>query len=101
MAQEIKKKPAGKRNIIPDNLPGNGTDPEKKKNRFSIYWVYGIILLAIITYNLMRTVSTAGIEINQVYLTEILRGGDVADDIKADKEKTGIVVVRNKDIARL
>ena len=101
MAQETNKQPAGKRKLLPDNLPGTGNDPDKKKNKFSVYWVYGIILLAIILWNVMRTVSTAGIEMNQVYLTDILKAGDVAEDVKADKEKTGIVVVRNKDIARL
>ena len=101
MAQEIKKKPAGKPNIIPDNTPGTGNDPNKKKNRFSIYWVYGIILLALIAYNLQRTVSTQGIEVNQGYLTQLIKTGDVVEDRSLESEKTGLVVVRNKNIARM
>ncbi|MEJ7609735.1 MAG: ATP-dependent zinc metalloprotease FtsH [Ferruginibacter sp.] len=91
----------GKRNFNPDNIPTPADDPNKKKNKFSIYWVYGVILLGLIVYNVMRTVSTAGIEVNQVYLTELLKQGDVVQDLRIDKEKTGLVVVRNKNIARM
>ncbi len=101
MAQEIKKKSDGKRGIIPDNIPGTGNDPEKKKNKFSIYWIYGIILLALILYNVMRTVSTAGIEVNQGYLTQLIKAGDVVEDRSLESDKTGLVVVRNKNIARM
>ena len=94
-------KPGGKRNFNPDNIPTPTDDPNKKKNKFSIYWVYGVILLGLIVYNVMKTVSTAGIEVNQVYLTELLKQGDVVQDLKIDKEKTGLVVVRNKNIARM
>ena len=101
MAQETNKQPAGKRKLLPDNLPGTGNDPDKKKNKFSVYWVYGIILLVIILWNVMRTISTAGIEVNQGYLTQLIKAGDVIQDRSTESDKTGLVVVRNKNIARM
>ena len=101
MAQETNKQPAGKRKLLPDNLPGTGNDPDKKKNKFSVYWVYGIILLVIILWNVMRTVSTAGIEVNQGYLTQLIKAGDVTEDRSIESDKTGLVVIRNKNIARM
>ncbi|MBL0054961.1 MAG: ATP-dependent zinc metalloprotease FtsH [Chitinophagaceae bacterium] len=88
------------RKFNPDNIPPKGDDP-KKKNRFNIYWIYGILFVAIVGWNLIRGVSSAGIEMNQQYLSELLKAGDVEQDMKKDKEKTGLVVVRNKKIVRV
>ncbi len=101
MAQQNMNQQSNKRKISPDNVPPTGEDPLKKKNKFNIYWIYGIIFISIIAYNLIRGVSSAGIEINPVHYQEILKAGDVQQDIKEDKEKTGLVVVRNKKIVRL
>ncbi len=92
---------SNKRKISPDNIPPTGEDPLKKKNKFNIYWIYGIIFISLIAYNLFRNVSSAGLEINPVHYQEILAAGDVQQDLKEDKEKTGLVVVRNKKIVRL
>ena len=89
------------RKFNPDNIPQKGDEPQKKKNRFSIYWIYGILFVAIIGWNLIRGVSNAGIEMNQQNLNEILTRGDIDQDLKKDPEKTGMVVVRNKKIVRL
>ncbi len=78
-----------KRKFNPDNIPPKGDD--KKKPRFSIYWVYGIIFLVIIAYNLFRNVNSAGIEINQQKFYTMVLQGDVA------KIKT----VGNKDMVRV
>lgn len=78
-----------KRKFNPDNIPPKGDD--KKKPKFNIYWVYGIIFLIIIAWNLLRTVSSAGIEINQQQFYAMVLQGDVA------KIKT----VGNKDIVRV
>ena len=101
MAIQNNKPAGGKRNFNPDNIPTPPDDPNKKKSKFSIYWVYGILLVGLIVYNFMRNVATAGLEINQGYLTELIKQGDVVQDLKADKDKTGLVVVRNKYIARM
>ncbi|MFN0082118.1 MAG: ATP-dependent zinc metalloprotease FtsH [Ferruginibacter sp.] len=95
-------------NIPPNNkkipgsgkIPGIGTDPSKKP-KFNLYWLWGAIFLALILWNVFRNVSTQGIEVNQAYLFEILKQGDVAEDLKIDKARTGLVVVRNRDIARM
>ena len=92
---------SNKRKISPDNIPPTGEDPLKKKNKFNIYWIYGIIFISLVAYNLFRNVSSAGLEINPVHYQEILAAGDIQQDPKEDKEKTGLVVVRNKKIVRL
>jgi cell division protease FtsH len=101
MAQKDMNQQNTKRKISPDNIPPIGDDPEKKKNKFNIYWIYGIIFLSIIAYNIFRDVNSAGVEINPVHYQVVLSSGDVAQDPKAAKEKTGLVVVRNKKIVRL
>ncbi len=90
---------SGKPNLNPNNIPGLGADP-KRKNKFNIYWIWGIVIILLIAWNLNRTVATAGIEVNQAYLYEILKAGDIVQDLKVDKTKTGLVVIRNSDIAR-
>ncbi len=102
MALNDMNPPKNKRKISPDNIPPvGGDDPEKKKNKLNVYWIYGIIFLSIIAYTLLGKVSSDGVEINPVYYQEILKSGDVLQDPKAPKEKTGLVVVRNKKIVRL
>lgn len=78
-----------KRKFNPDNIPPKGDD--KKKPKFSIYWVYGIIFLTIIAWNLLRTVSSAGIETDQQKFYAMVLQGDVA------KIKT----ISNKDMVRV
>ncbi len=99
MAQQNNTPPNGKPNLNPSNIPGIGGDP-KKKNKFNIYWVWGIVLIALIAYNLSNTVTKAGIEVNQAYLYDILKAGDIAQDLKVDNKKTGLVLIRNSDIVR-
>ncbi len=101
MALNDMNPPKNKRKISPDNIPPAGEDPEKKKNKLNVYWIYGIIFLSIIAYTLLGKVSSDGVEINPVHYQEILKAGDVIQDPKAAKEKTGLVVVRNKKIVRL
>ena len=96
--------PSGPSNKRPGNIPPPPEDPSgKKKNKFSIYWVYGLILMSLIIYQIMKTASSGGVELmNRQAFTEILKQGDILQDVKAtDKEKTGLVVVRNKNIARV
>ncbi len=78
-----------KRKFNPDNIPSKGDD--KKKPKFNIYWVYGIIFLTIIAWNFMRTVSSAGIETDQQKFYAMVLQDDVA------KIKT----VGNKEIVRV
>ena len=89
------------RKFNPDNIPPKGDDPQKKKSRFNIYWVYGIFLVILVAWNLFRGVSNSGIEMNQQNVYDLLKSGDVEQDSKKDKEKTGLVVVRNKKLVRV
>jgi hypothetical protein len=66
-----------------------GDDPQKKKSRFNVYWIYGIIFVAIVGYNLVRNVSERGLEINQQNFYEILRNGDIDTDLTKPRQKTG------------
>jgi hypothetical protein len=91
MAQKNMNQQDSNRKINPDNIPPKGDDPKNKKPRFSIYWVYGIVFLTIIAWNLFRTVSSAGIETDQQKFTQMVLQGDVA------KMKT----IRNKKIVRV
>ncbi len=100
MALQNNIPPNNKKTPSPDKIPGIGTDPSKKP-KFNLYWLWGAILLALILWKVFGTVSNTGIEVNQAYLFEILKQGDVAEDLKLDKARTGLVVVRNRDIARM
>ena len=76
----------------PNNIPPMGEEnPQKKKNPFNIYWIYGLIFVAIVGYNLFRGVSTAGVETDQVAFKEMIRMGDVEE----------YKVIRNKKIVRI
>ena len=89
------------RKFNPEQMPPKGDDPQKKKNRFNIYWIYGLIFVAIVGWNLFRGVSNAGIKMNQQYLSEILKYGDIEQDLKKDGKKAGILVIKNKSIVRV
>jgi len=86
---EVKKSGANKKS---GNTPSTGDDNQpKNKNRFNIYWIYGIVFAVIIGYNFLRTATGTGIETNQVKFTELVKQGDV--------EK--ITTIRNKKIVRI
>ncbi|MFZ4059391.1 MAG: AAA family ATPase, partial [Ferruginibacter sp.] len=88
---EDNKTGANKKNN-PDNFPPGGDEQQpKNKNRFNIYWVYGLVFAAIVGYNLFRGVSSAGVETDQLKFTELVKLGDV------EKIKT----IRNKKIVRI
>ena len=101
MSQQDMNQPKPRKKISPDNLPPTGEDPDKKKNKLNVYWIYGIIFLSIIAYTLLGKVSSDGTEINPIHYQEVLKSGDVLQDGKLAKEKTGLVVIRNKKIVRL
>jgi len=86
--QDYKKQTPGKNN--PNNLPGTDEDP-KKRPRFNVYWIYGLIFAAIVGYNLFRVSSPAGVETNIEAFKELAKQGDV----------TEIKIIRNKKIVRV
>ena len=89
MAQKNMNQQDNNKKSNPDNVPPKGDD--KKKPRFNIYWIYGIIFLTIIGWNFFRTVNSAGIETDQQKFYTMILQGDVV------KMKT----VGNKEIVRV
>jgi AFG3 family protein len=91
------KKPVSKRKFNPDNIPPIGDDNQpKNKNRFNIYWVYGLVFAGILAYNVYRGVGSAGVETNQVKFTELVKQGDV-ESIKTIRNKKIVRVFIKKD----
>jgi AFG3 family protein len=90
MAQNNMKPQDNRKIGPPDNIPPTGEDP-KKKSRVNIYWVYGLILVAVVGYTLVRGVNAAGSDTDiQKYKVMLLQG---------DVEK--IKTIRNKKIVRV
>ena len=89
MAQEFKQKPTP-RKVNPNNVPPTEDDP-KKRPKFSIYWVYGILLACIVGYSTLKGVNSTGIESNIESFKDFAKEGDV----------TEIKVIRNKKIVRV
>ncbi len=89
MAQKNMNQQDSNRKYNPDNIPPKGDD--KKKPRFNVYWIYGIIFLVIIGVNLFRNVSNAGVETDQQMFYKMVLQGDVI------KMKT----IRNKKMVRV
>ena len=91
------KKPVPKRKFNPDNIPPIGDDNQQKnKNRFNIYWVYGLVFAGILAYNAYRGLGVLGVETNQVKFTELVRLGDV-ESIKTIRNKKIVRVFIKKD----
>ena len=102
MAQINMNQQDANRKYGPDNQPPIGDDPnKKKKSRFNVYWIYGIIFVSIVGYNLFRNVSERGVEVNQQNFYQALKNGDIDNDTKKAKLKSGIVVIRNKKIVKV
>ncbi len=83
-------------NTPPSNQPSSGQNPQNKKSKFNIYWIYGIIFLLIISYNLFRGVESSGIEIYETNFKELLKQGDVTK-YKIIGNKKIVQVYINKD----
>ncbi len=71
--------------------PENPSEEPKKKNKFNIYWIWGIILLTMLVYNFFRNVNPAGVETDQQKFYTMMKQGDV------EKIKT----IRNKQLVRV
>jgi AFG3 family protein len=91
------KKPVSKKKFNPDSIPPIGDDNQQKnKNRFNIYWVYGLVFAGILAYNAYRGFGVLGVETNQVKFTELVRQGDV-ESIKTIRNKKIVRVFIKKD----
>ena len=91
------KKPLPKRKFNPDNIPPIGDDNQpKNKNRFNIYWIYGLVFAGILVYNFTRNFTSAGFETNQIKFTELVKQGDI-ESIKTIRNKKIVRVFVKKD----
>ena len=91
MATEEQKKKPLQRRFNSNSNPGSPEEDPKKKPKLSIYWVYGIIFAVIIGYNLFRTTTGTGVQINDTDFYTMLTKDDV----------TQIKTVGNKKLVRV
>lgn len=85
-----------KRNMNPDNMPPMGEDPQKKKSKFNIYWIYAVLFVSIIAYHMMTGASSAGVETDQQKFYQMVSQGDV-EKIKTIRNKKIVRVFLNRD----
>jgi AFG3 family protein len=90
MANNNMNQQNSKKKFGPD-IPPAGEDPNKKKNRFNIYWIYGILFVAIVAWNMVRGVSPEGIATDKLKFYEMVRQGDV-EKITIISNKTPSIV---------
>ena len=90
MAQEEKKVKKEFRSI-PGVPSGNDDKPSKKGPKFSIYWIYAIIAVILISANLINMSPDAQRTTEYEFTTEMLAKGDVE---KLDE-------IKNKDLVRV
>src|SRR5437868_15466278 len=84
----------------PDNIPPKGDDPQRKKSRFNIYWVYGILFVGIVVFNLYRNVNSAGVDTSLEAFKEMIKQGDV-EEYKIIRNKKLVRIMVNKDSLRI
>ena len=89
MSQEDLKNKPGPKKVNPDGSPGE--EEPRKRPRFNIYWIYGLIFAAIVGYNFVRQGGSGGLQTDQLKFYEMVRQGDV------EKIKT----IRNKKLTRV
>jgi len=78
--------------FTPGNMPPPSDDNrEKRKPRFNIYWIWGLVALALVGYNLMRGVTSSGLEIDMETFKDMAKSGDVSM----------IKTIRNKKLVRV
>ncbi|MEO6228851.1 MAG: ATP-dependent zinc metalloprotease FtsH [Ferruginibacter sp.] len=91
------KKTEAKRKSNPNTPPGDDNQ-SKNKNRFNIYWIYGLVFAAIVGYNYFKPGTGTGVETDQIKFTELIKQGDV-EKIKTIRNKKIVRVFLNKDSA--
>jgi AFG3 family protein len=87
---------SNKRKVSPDNIPPMGDDGDKKKSKFNIYWIYGVIFLSIIAYNVFNSAGSNGFETDKLKFYEMVKQGDV-EQYKIIRNRNIVRVSLNKD----
>ncbi len=91
MAQQTNNQ-ENNRKYGPNNVPPSGDDNQpKKKSPFNIYWIYGLIFVAIVGYQIFKGANSAGIDTDQMAFKEMVKKNHV----------TEYKIIRNKRIVRV
>ena len=95
------KQTQDKNNLAPkrNNEPLN--EPNDKKFKFNIYWMWAIIIAALLGYSMISTTRSVGVGIKSYLLEEVIKQGDVLENNPTDPDKKGIVVLESRRTARL
>jgi cell division protease FtsH len=103
MAKNMNQQNSNKK-FGPENTPPTGEDPNKKKNKFNIYWIYGILFVGIVAWNMVRGVSAEGIATDKLKFYEMVKQGDVEKILIISNKTPSIVRIfvkadslKNKD----
>ena len=79
------------------NLNKKSSDPNKKKNKFNIYWIYGIIFIGFLLFNWYFNTGNRAVEITSRQFEEImLKSGDVEKVVVVNKDLVEITIEADK-----
>ncbi|HMQ07689.1 MAG TPA: ATP-dependent zinc metalloprotease FtsH [Saprospiraceae bacterium] len=78
-----------------ENQKENNNKPQNKFN-FNTYWIYGIIILGLLAFNIMFTLSGKPQEITMGQLEEMARSGDIDSMLVIVNNQEGFIFVRKE-----
>jgi AFG3 family protein len=90
-----------KNNLAPKKNNEQPGEPKEFKFKFNIYWMWAIIVAALLGYSIMNTSKSAGVGIKSTYLDTVLMQGDVLEENTTDQDKVGIIVSESRRIAKM
>jgi AFG3 family protein len=61
------------------NKPNDNRQPPKKTNGNTIYWIYGLVILALLAYQFVGSSRNSAIEISQNFYYQLLETGKVTE----------------------
>jgi len=80
-----------------NNRPGlnpnkKPADPNKKKPKFNVYWVYGIIFVIFLVFNFLNARNTSVEVTSKQFEDDMLKAGDVAKVVVVNKDLVEITI---------
>jgi AFG3 family protein len=81
------------RKFDPNNIPPLGDD--KKKPKFNIYWIYGLIFVSIIGYTLFKNVDAAGVTTDIGRTKTMILQGDVDTIVIINKKNVYVHILED------
>ena len=98
--EDQKKKIFSKKTNSNPGDPEKELDPKNKKPKFSIFWVYGIMLALIIGYNIYSPRNSSGVEINNLDFYTMMRQGDVQEVKVVGNKKLVRVTIKQNELSK-